>query len=396
MTLDDLKGQPDITFAANEWNAAVSGDGRTIVTVSYAATNSKGERLTAGPDGLNASGEDVTLVVRDGLSGAERLQFHPPVPVLFPHLSEDGSRLVMMVHPDYGHKLSEPRGAAKWYAFDTKTGKVLTSVTGDALYSSGIQHFWIDAGAERLYYLPILGSMDETKPPLLQLYAYDLTTGNQIGHVDLPGIVAGSWSTKKTARGFAILSNYQPGAALSPDGRQLAIVHADAETVTLIDVEHLKVDRTIALTHPSSLLDTVLGMLPLAPHDAAAKSEAGTQLTAVFGPDGQHLYVFGAHGTVDDGGRTEYRGLGLQLIDLRSGTVEAQKLDDTWIYQVLPARDGQNIYVISANGPHALSGADGPETLVRRLDATSLASRGVRSFDGYRLFLLRPAPNAGT
>lgn len=387
-TLADLADQPAIRL---EVNSVISADGSTVVSIDYDSEPMDDAAIaTSEADpyaGSDLSPEDVTIIVRDGQSGEERTRFHPPAAASIAGLSQDGSRLVMEADPDYEQA---PLAPARWFVFDTQNGRLLETVEGDQR-GDGRLDSWIDPEARRLYHLPFTGSIGATAPHLLRLYAYDLTTGEKIGQLDLPGILAGGWQSDPASGDDSRFSTAFPGAALSPDGRRLAIAHAGADIVTLIDTERLAVERTIWLTRQTGLVDTLVGLLPLAPQRAAAKIEEGTNLHAVFGPGGERLYVYGVRAEVDANGDQEWHDLGLKVIDLASGEIVADGLADSMIVQVLPAPDGRSVYVTMAPDRRAFVN-DGDKTFVlRRLDAGTLETLAEREFDGWPMVLLWPA-----
>ena len=186
------------------------------------------------------------------------------------------------------------------------------------------------------------------------------------------------------------MAEFAPGFAISPDGRQLAVVHADREAVTLIDSERLAVERAIRLSRPTSLGDRLLQLLPLAPRGAAAKEPAeGAWLQAAYGVDGDRVYVWGIESTVDDAGRWDYYGSGLSVVDLTVGTVAAEVLLRTEVHGVWPSPDGASIYVVGYDEPRSLDAGANVFPLFR-LDAATLATFAKREFSAPRWLVLQP------
>jgi len=159
------------------------------------------------------------------------------------------------------------------------------------------------------------------------------------------------------------------------------------ETLTLVDAARMVVERTVALTRRSGLL----GQWLPAPRVAEAKVlGAGVAREAVFGPDGQHLYVFGWATDLDANDLVVYRGLGVQHVDVARGAIVAEALLGEQAKHVLPAPDGRSLYVLGPRGPVTPFIAPGPYWL-RRLDAHTLAVLAERDFDAYRVPWVRPA-----
>jgi hypothetical protein len=65
-----------------------------------------------------------------------------------------------------------------WTVFDTRTGAVISRITGDA---GGFGEPLVDRNAEHLYQLVYNEGEDEVGPWPLQIIAYDLTTGGETG-----------------------------------------------------------------------------------------------------------------------------------------------------------------------------------------------------------------------
>lgn len=366
-TLDDLHGGGINLDTAGDWT--LSADGSTLAKIGIL------------PYGCpHAATEGQMILVRDVQSGAVRSCFHAAGGAGFPQLSRDGSRLVV---------LTRPMGAPEWQVFDAAHGRLL--VTVKANQQDGLTPPLIDAKAQRLYWLSAPGPSGAQGPGPIQIFAYDLTTGAETGRLMLPDALAGVWQTGTEQGGYPLMAQLIPGVALSPDGRQLAIVRADKDAVTLIDTAHLTVERQLTLTTPTSLLDRLRRLLPFAPSTAEAKGMDGRALDAAYAPDGQRLYIFGEAGSVDSSGRPTFNGLGLRLLDLRTGSVVAQALNGEFFGLVLPAPDGRSLYVTGSASEGGSEFAPGPSYLLARLDASSLAVKATRSFPSSRTVLLMPS-----
>jgi plastocyanin len=338
---------------------------------------------------LVAHGNDGTIVVRDGLFGPERLRFFPNGTVGNLKLSRDGRRLVAEAIVDYSAENLHPPA---WKVFDTADGRLLATVENRE--SGDLWEEWaVDADAHRLYRLVSMdastGPNQIAVPSPTQLIAHDLTTGAEVGRLDLPEVLAGFWQSAETvAIGDGeepLMKQLLPALAISPDGRSLAIVHADDDILTLVDTERLTVERTDALVRPVSAWNRLFSLLPFVPHSASAKALEGTMLEAVFAPDGQHLYVFGMRASVEDG-EPIVRGLGLRGVDVSSGEVDAVAFGEAIIDRVLPSSDGGSLYVA---GPAADVELAGGNYFIRRVDAHTLDVLAEQSYPSGGLFLVR-------
>jgi hypothetical protein len=137
----------------------------------------------------------------------------------------------------------------------------------------------------------------------------------------------------------------------------------------------------------------LLEWLGLAPSAVAAKGlSEGTHRQAVFGPDGQRLYLFGTTSEMLANGDLITRGLGLRLVDLTRGALVGEALADEQISHLLPAPDGRHVYAFGPIQPASMV-AEGDPRRLRRLDATTLAVLAERevTVSGWPALRLRPA-----
>jgi hypothetical protein len=328
--------------------------------------------------------DDIWIVIRDLQTGTERSRFHPPVPGLIPLLSQDGTRLVIQPYPSTGYPL-----IAEWYVVDTTTGQSLAHIkdADTSCFRGGTGLF--DPALQQRVYCPVEPDIAEANgPEPLRIIAYDLESGEKAAEVELPEVLIGSRQTERTVNGQPVWAFLEPAVALSPDGQQLAVVHADTDKVTLIEAEPLTVERTLALNHPTSLWDW------FAPAVAQAKGPSeGTIREAVFSPGGQYLYVFSQESWVRPEDAPAARGL--WLVDLTQGDIVAEVLSEFQIQWVRPAPDG-SVYVFGTTderlGPHEIRPTS--PSMLWRLDALSLETLAQREFTGYqggRLVLGQPA-----
>jgi dipeptidyl aminopeptidase/acylaminoacyl peptidase len=222
----------------------------------------------------------------------------------------------------------------------------------------------------------------------MRLIAYDLESGEKAGEVELPEVLIGSRQTDQTVNDQPVWAFLEPAVELSPDGRQLAVVHADAAKVTLLEAQTLTVERTLALKHSTGLLDH------FAPAVAHAKGPSeGTIRQAVFSPDGQYLYIFSQEFWVNQEDAPTERGL--WLVDLTQGNIVAEALPEYQIQWVRPAPDG-SVYVFGTTdermAPYEIRSTS--PSILGRLDALTLEPLAQREFTGYQsgwLVLAQPS-----
>ncbi|MGH2562592.1 MAG: hypothetical protein ACRDJH_26325 [Thermomicrobiales bacterium] len=372
---------------SEQWSGhlwALSADGSTYVAVE----------TWAYVRGVRA--EEATIGVYDARTGAERRRFDLPSAVYDIRLSRDGSRLVVQAYPN-PPQIGE-LGPLAWHVVDTADGRIITTVESDE-QNGWHSDSWIDPEARRLYRLFVPYSPLNTGPDATRIVANDLTTGEEIGELELPEVRSGVWNTERThiVPGgvlYPIMAELRPGVALSPDGKTLAFVHADASAVTLVDAERLAVERTEMLTRPTGWQDRLLGLLSLAPTDAVAKGPGeGTVLQAVYAPDGRHLYVFGTETTFDDEGNVNARSLGLRLIDIEEAEIVAEATDpevaDGVFSHVVPSPNGRDLYVYGVFSAGESSSI--PPSRLWRLDAATLTVQVVRDFPSTLSVVTSPA-----
>lgn len=370
-TLANLADRPLIersTASCGSCSMVVSADGTTIATMEYAY----GGAATAG---------GLTIRVHDARTGAERARFSPPLPVIVDGLSPDGSRLYARDWP--------PRelGAGR-HVLDTSDGHLVGAIP--ALSRCCLTRYWLAPGERRLHGILVPDHRNGPLPngpqtPLL--VAQDAASGEEAGEVRLDGVLLGSWQTDREVRGRRVAANLSPGIALSPDGRRIAILHADREALTLIDVARLQVLWTKPLSRPAGLLDR----LGLRPRTASAKELESTGWELHFSPDGRRLYAAGSQTRVADTGELVEQGLGLRVIAFEDARIIAEDLADERLFWLAPAADGDALYAFAQRRPAA--GQQGGYVL-RRLDPRTLAVTAEREFTGLQrpYFLAAPAP----
>lgn len=332
----------------------------------------------------NLKPDEVWIVVRDLQTGAERSRFHPPVTGLISILSQDGSRLVLEPYPPASYPVR-----VEWYVLDTATGQLLAHFkdADTACFRGGTGLF--DPAIQQRVYCVVDPEMTEaTGPEPLRIVAYDLNSGEKAAEVELPEVLIGGRQTERTVNDQPVWAFLEPAVVLSPDGQQLAIVHANADKVTLIEAESLTIKRTLALNRRTGLLDR------FAPAVAQAKGASeGTIRQAVFSPDGQYLYIFSQEFWVKPEDAPARRGL--WLVDLTRGDIIAEALPEFQIQWVRPAPNG-SVYIFGTTdermAPYEIRQTS-PSRLWR-LDALTLETLAQREFTGYqsgRLVLAQPS-----
>lgn len=270
------------------------------------------------PQGSDYVPDNMTIHVIDAAAGVQTAHFHPALPILLDGITDDGSQV-------YGYVIDSQTGAIPtWAALSSSDGRVIHAVPVNL---PGGVDFHYGPAAGRLYaFVPVWGGFDSSTPRSPSLYSYDVRSGRLLGHLTLNGVTAGSWSTGRQVSDGPVIDHWQPGIALSPDGRQMAVLDGADNRLTLVDTGNMRVSRSAVLFRPGSVLQRVADWLGILPAPALAKEIEGGSVTASFAPDGRSLYVTGAAATVDDRGNQVWTGRGIERVDASTGQVEAQSL----------------------------------------------------------------------
>jgi len=384
---------PYALFAAPDGKPDVPLDPETLADLPNAPAQDLGDPYpdwVLSADGSVSARVDQSsgvIAIRSGLTGPVRRRIHPTATVFAQAISRDGSRLLTQVPMS-----CSPSGctAPVWYVYDTADGRLVSTVTGDDQGYGG--DALLDPAGRRLYRPTFARGGRAAGPWALQLVAYDLTdaAGRELGRLTLPAVPAGIWYARVVDQ-TPVQETLMPAIALSPDGKTIAVVHADTDALTLIDAGALRVERTVAVARPASRARRLFGWLGLAPQPAEAKFMNGRSLSAVFAADGRLLYVYGAEGTV--GAATtdvSERGLGLRAIDPATGAIVGEALGGQEFDAVVPAPDGRAVYANGPTIPWAMATGEPPDRLVR-LAPRSLDVLATRDFPDRRSIALIPS-----
>jgi DNA-binding beta-propeller fold protein YncE len=369
-TLSDLSTDPAGEIYRELWpgSVIVSRDGSTIAGTGM--------------------GNDIQ--VYDGLTGSFRVTVASDGEIWPLDLSADGSKLLAGVTSDFSGQLYPPA----WKVFDTTTGEMTAAIQGESDQSNTFIQA-VDPISWKLYrLLPERASwFGDDRPQPAKLVAIDLATASTIGQTTLPEVLIGPWPDEflialpDSELGIVRIAN--PGIAVSPDGRELAVVHAQDDGVTVIDAATLAVERTMSLHQNQGLVDGLLSKLPLAPQHASAKSPAmGASIRAFYSADGQSLIIGGNNITFDPKAQESARtGRGLTLVDLQNGTIETKTFDEFEVSGVYTLPNGE-VYVTGTDWEAA--GASGDPYVIARLDGESLHTLAKRSFPIFVNFYIVP------
>jgi hypothetical protein len=328
--------------------ATVSADGSTLVEVDYK------------PDATSS------ITITNARTGAST-SFQSSV-AIGPTLTADGSRL--LTFDTMGHS---------YRVFDTSSGRVTGSLETSDSPCCNLFGEWLDPTGNYLYAILVPGSgYNATGPVTPVLVRYDLRIGHENARLKLTGVQAGVWRNGRMLGSEPETTILQPGAALSPDGSQLAILYNDGTRLMTIDTIGVKITASRQVVSPpaSTRWSGVV--------DVDAKAEVGTLWSLVYSADGKRLVAFAREMTIDPKTNlSTFHGLGIRLIDLQTATIIAdrQGLD---IGSARFAPDSSALFAVTW-----MQDKDGQNrTVLMRLDPTNLATAVQRDFAGSRWPLL--------
>jgi hypothetical protein len=347
---------PDVTRSGSSW-MVISPDRGTIAVVAYTSP-------------FDPSGAGITIRVFDARTGTERARFHPVLPVIIDALSTDGSRLIGRDWPP--KDLNVPHRV-----LDATDGRLLATTPAPAPTAMCcITRLLEDPAGGRTYGLLVPGSDGPASGPRVPtLVAWDPRSGRELGRLPLEGILAGFWQTARVVDGRPVGASLDPGLALSPDGRRIAVLSAQEDLLTLIDAEALRVLWTRTVAPQGGGLD----WLRLGARSAAAKGEMeGARRDLVFSADGRRLYASGSSTRLDDRGEPMIEPLDPLAIaadDSGGGRVVAAGSTHDIVNWMRVSPDGAALYMCVSPG-----GGAQPPFIIRRLDPATLTTLAEREF----------------
>lgn len=290
-------------------------------------------------------------------------KFHPHASIDFRYLADDGSRMA-----GFHYAQGQTDTSARWFTLDVHTGRAIKGLSipnvccGESVY---------DPHTDRLY---ITSTSVEHH---LMLSSYNASSGELKDHLIFAGIASGNQYEGNDANGAPMKIHLRsPGIALAPDGRQLAILDQNTH-LTTVDPLSMRVLDSRELTRPQSTIDRVVSMLGLAPRVAEAKEIAdGALVHMQYARDGRSLLVTGTRYSLDANGAQVVDGLGVERIDVATGTLVGQALGGHGVNWVGEAADGSAVYALT---PVNTMDSSCPCTL-SRLQSTNLDITAQRSF----------------
>jgi hypothetical protein len=360
---------PGGNFVYREW--LTTADGSIAITIDWPRGHQTGDRIKR------------AITVRAGIVGPVINEFEEVgtlgqgIPLGQPgatYLSDDGRRLVLVSEDTTGNPPGG--GGIVWTVYDPIDGRQVAEFRAPAIGSLEVTAGFvalsaIDPAGTRLYRIAPVGAPANPELYPVQLVAYDLATGAEVGRLDLPDLLVGERNPSTAAATRPADTHLWPGFAISPDGRELAVVHPDGTRILLIDTATLTIARTTTTSAPLT--------------ESADRSSAtpgatlGTRVSfrATYAAEGTHLLVTGSQFVGPADGSGSRRTIDLQRVDLTTGQVTARAPLDGWS-TFWPTADGQSVYLSSLATDDPVT----PGLLIRRLDAETLAVEAERTIPG--------------
>jgi hypothetical protein len=103
----------------------------------------------------------------------------------------------------------------------------------------------------------------------------------------------------------------------------------------------------------------------------------------MYSGDGQHLFVSGSEANIDEQFTATYKGMGLSIVDVEDGSLEAHLFKGMSIHQLQESQDG-TVYVVGSEYPDSGSSA---LTFIARFDPDDQEILAKRSFKLHYEFL---------
>lgn len=272
-----------------------------------------------------------TVWILDGRTRALRNEFQLSETFQSYRLSGDGTRLAGLHCGDPQMGLS----CDAWHVFDTSSGQQLSTIPYEQPVYFSYQG-WLDHSGDRLYTLRLPCPEGCDAPGAPTLLSYDTATGRLAGQLELRDVIAGVWKSGRNPANPDQNAFMFPGLALSPDGRQFAIFHADVPALTLVDTTTMTVRATRPLGGKTAWFDQGV-LLP--------KGEGGSVVHMDFSPDGRRLYVMGTEYGGDAAEDEDERPKGLLVIDVERADVIGDLMVGQGVHVVGALPDGSALYI---------------------------------------------------
>jgi hypothetical protein len=306
----------------------------------------------------------ITIRIVSLVGEGQIARFHPAVPIVPSFVVDDGKIVGGFGYG--GH-------SSTFYLMSTRRGTVKGSVILPDL-CCGITLF--DSASKRLY------ATGATSQHTLTIGSFSAVNGDQLGSLTLSDVPAGSWDVQSKSAGGSVLQVHDPGIAISPDGKHIAVLDDQNHRLTIVDTSSMKIASTLVLSRPQNWLERVGSFLGIVPQAALAKGLFESYLLEMrYSRDGQSLYVSGGNTASGANGQYARHDIGVERIDVTTGQITGHVLEGTAFSWWAEAADGSEIYTLSAADPNT----DLCPCTLRAHDPVTLQTTAQRTFDGYNM-----------
>ncbi len=304
---------------------AISADGQKLALIE-----SHGQSCGAYAGGTACRGSADVLHLVDLPTWHQVTTFLPgkgwAAPLAF---SPDNTRLALISHQ---------RATEQLMLFAVRTGQVVAKRTLE--FRPSLLAYAQDGATLVLYGSPLGAEPGVSEPGPPHLLLLDAETLEVKWEQALPSLVSGDWCLEQcdSSHEQRLSAYWQPAVVLSPDRRQLYIVHADADHLTVLDFDAQVVHR-VELQLAQSWFEQSLVAFTAGVAQAKGGAE-GAIKEAVLSPDGQRLYVVGRtmQATFAEEGywQVEKESLGLQVVEVESGRQIAHRDSEATDIRISP------------------------------------------------------------
>lgn len=301
ISLTDLPDYAPFDFGRHV--TAVSPDGRTMAVVLWPGSWSSG----------------ATLHLIDLVSWTDKTTNVTPIDQVNTLVFSPDGRALYWVNPtehDPAHNL--PRNF-ELYRYDLGSQTLTTVTKLPASFAPSELRLLRSGNSLAIYGLSTDAEERAEEPP--HVIVVELVAGQIVADVRLDGIKAGQMPIPGARGDEPHYQLYAPGTAWDLDHNLLYIVHADTDTISVVDLARGKVVKQLAIHAKLSLADRIWHALVPA---AAAKGLPETARRALLSRDGTRLYILGYHSEVTKlpNGAVDWqdRPLGLQVVATADGS----------------------------------------------------------------------------
>jgi hypothetical protein len=363
VTLQDLSATPLLDIAAtssNSFDTQVSQDGSTIIVGDY--TN--GAKWT----------------IYDARTGRARGPFVPEIRIVGPdYISADSKFAMGRLATAQGAPVNSDRAIVS-----LQDGRLVRRVAAVSICC--IQAAPAAPDLSAVYFVTTPAEIGFTSQAPMGLQPYSLliqhtATGALSAPIALPGITGGTIMSFGSPSMASSPTTMRPAIAFSDDGRRLAVLSFDGQTLDIVDTNTLAV--TTVKVHPKTSLLDVFGRSV-----AAAKTlNDEVRIAMTFTPDGQSVLTYSTATHYDDLTGVTRTTRGMQRIEIATGLIAAESAAAGAIFDFRVTPDGSGLLVVARTQEVPPFGY-----VLRRFDTRTLELGAERQLADYAELKILVAP----